>query len=348
MSCITNNCVTRCFQRGLNQANEAISKSENLEKVAKVTFKTIDFVSLLTGKVVTAFKLFSSRLKETADVLELFCFVGRFKELACPDNKGQYFLQKSTWQKCADRIFLTTASVFKTINMAAKFTFISLGKAAKFAFGKVPVLKLIPDSLVMVSSFFNIWDNKNITKEKSGKLANACSKIEKWSNRPALIAAVRSEDPKAVSNLKNHYEMQSSRLEQEIRCLEAAGKDIAKKTVVLNKYKDRLNLIAQNNCAELANELDKQDIAFKHKYWSTEHGNQKIGQNKAWLGIASSASKIFVITMATTGTALGLSTAPWVLSLLAVGIAVDSIGLTKSLYEHSSEIKNLPKKAIAV
>jgi hypothetical protein len=344
---ISNNCVTRSFQKGLDLTHEAISKNENLMKVSKITFKIIDFVSMLTGKITTAFKMLSARLKDTADVIEGFCLVGRVKELACPD-KGEYFLRKSTWQKCADRIFLTAASVFKTINIGVKFSLISLGRAAKFAFGNVPVMRLIPDSLVAISSFFSVWDNKNVSQKTSQKLALANSKVEKWANRPNQVAAVRSGDSEAVFNLKIDYQIKSALLEREIHGLDPASrsKEIAKKTAVLNKYQDRLELIAKNNHAVLADELAKPDIALKQKNWSLEYSNQKFNQNKAWLGIAASAAKIFVITMATTTTAMGLCTAPWTLSVMAVGIAVESIGLTKALYE-TAKPQELPKKAIA-
>ncbi|MBA3815052.1 MAG: hypothetical protein H0X29_00720 [Parachlamydiaceae bacterium] len=345
----SNNEVTRSFQKGLNITNQAVSKTENLQKVAKITSTTIEFVALLTGKVVTAFKLLSSRLRDTSDVIESFCLIGRVKELACPD-KGEYFLKKNTWQKCADRIFLTAAAVFKTINIAAKFAFINLGKAAKFAVGNVPVLRLIPDTLIMISSFFSLWDNKNVSRNKSEKVAEAACKAQKWLYRPLIIDNVRSGNNETIFSLKNNYEMKCALLERQIHGLnpDVHSREIAKKSAVLNKYRDRLSLIANNNYAELASDLDKQDICFKQRYWSVEHNNQKFNKNKAWLGVASSASKIFVITLATTGTALGLCTAPWVLSLMAIGIAVDSLGLTKSLYESSREMEIAPKRTLAI
>lgn len=349
MGYISNNCVTRSFHRTVDLANEAIAKNENLDKVAKIITKTVDFVSLLTGKVSSAFKAFASSLKQTTEVIELFGFVGRVKELVCPDKNGAYFLKKSTWQKCADRVFLTAASIFKTINMAAKFTLINLGKAAKFAIGKVPVLKLIPDTLVMFSSFFSIWDNKNVHQQKDQKAAFASSKIEKWTSRTSVVANVRAGHAETLSGLKKDYETKSAALENEIRGLDTAKiKEISKKTATLNKYKERLGLIAENKYEELAGDLEKPDIAFKQRYWTVEHANQKYGKNNAMLGMISGASKIFVITMATTGTAFGLATTPWALSLLAVGIAIDSFGLSKSLYEHVAGVKELPKRSVAV
>lgn len=344
---ITNNCVTRSFQKSLDVAHEAISKNDNLMKVSKISFKIIDFVSLLTGKISTAFKMLSSRFKDTSDVIEGFCLVGRVKELACPD-KGEYFLRKSTWQKCADRIFLTAASVFKTINIAVKFSLVNLGRAAKFAFGKVPVMRLIPDSLVMMSSFFSVWDNKNISKKTSQKIDIANTKIDKWAHRPVQVAAVRSGDSEEIFNLKIDYQIKSAHLEREIHGLDpvSKSKEIAKKTAVLIKYQDRLSLIANNNYAVLADELAKPNVSLKQKRWSFEYDNQKFNQNKALLAITSGVSKIFVITMATTGTALGLSTMPWTLSLMAIGIAVESIGLTKALYE-CAKPQDLSRKALA-
>lgn len=346
---INSNCVTRNVQKGLDLTHEAISKSANLEKVAKITFRTIDFFSLLTGKIATGFKVLSSHLKDTATVTECFNLASRVKELACPD-KGEYFLKKSTWQKCADRIFLTAAAVFKTVNAAVKLALINLGRLASVTIGRVPVMRLIPDTFMMFSSFFSIWDNKNVSKKESEKLAVANNKMEKWANRPALIANVRSGESETVFYLKNDYQMKCALLEREIHRLDpvAKSKEIAKKTAVLNKYQNRLTLIAKNNYEDLANELAKADISLKQKHWSNATNQSKYGQNKAWLGIASGISKMFVITMATTGTALGMCSLPWLLSLTAVGIAVDSIGLTKSLYEYGAKPQGNFTKAITV
>lgn len=337
----------RGFQKGLDLTQEAVATTENLEKVAKISYRTIDFFSLLTGKVSSAFTMLSSRLKDTADVAESLRLISRVKEFACPVN-GEYFLKKNTWQKCADRIFLTAATVFKTINLAVKFTFISLGKIAKFAIGKVPVTWIVPESLMVVSNLFGAWDNKNIHQKASQKLAIANNKIEKWSNRSVMVADVRAGECETIFNLKNSYQLKSAYLERDIHDSDRTteSKATAKKTATLNKYRHRLDLIAKDSYAELADDLAKQDAALKHRHWNIERDHQKICQNKARLGIASNISKIFVISMAFTGMALGLCTVPWILSLTAVGISTDTIGLTKSLYDYSTKNNSLLTKAI--
>lgn len=338
----------RAFQKGLALTHEAVSKTENLKNVAKVGSKAIELFSLLTGKVSLAFKMLSSHLRETVDIIESFALVGRFKELACPEN-GEYFLKKSSWQKCADRILLTASGVLKTINLAAKFTFINLGKIAKLTLGKVSLLWLVPESLVAISNIFSIWDNKIENQKINKKIELASGKVEKWATRSALIKDLRAGDCETIFNLKNGYQVKVASLEREIYGLgaEAVGnKETAKKTEVLNKYRSRLELIAKDNYAELADDLAKQDIPFKHKHWSVVYHNEKLKQNKKFVGTASSISKIFIISMVGAGMALGLSTLPWTVSVIAAGIAVDSLSLAKSLYNPKPQ--ELPKKAIAV
>lgn len=337
-----NNSLSNGLYKGLDLASYSVTNVEPFEKISKIIFRTIDFFSVLTKKVSAPVLMLGSRLKDTCDITESLGLCGRVKELVCPDEKGQYFFKKSSWQKCADRILLAVACVFKTINSAVKLSLVSLGKLAKLTIGRLPVFRLVPDCLVAVSSFFGTWESKNNAEAASAKLKIANRKVEKWAKRSALIEQVRRGNYAEFIALKNSYQKKVAKLEEQIKALDAASatKEIAIKKADLKKYQDRLAKIEANDNVGLADDLAKADISFKQKKWSVEQSNAKIMQNKAWFGIANGVSKIFVITMATTMTALSLASSPHVLTLLAAGVCVDSIGLTKALYDYSAKPQN--------
>lgn len=339
------------LKKGLDIANYSVSSIEPIDKISKIIYRSIDFVSNLTGKVSIAFTMLSFRLKDTADIIEGIALPGRVKEIACPDENGKYFFRKSSWQKCADRVFLVAASVFKTVYIGVKLSLLNLGKIAKVVIGKgVPLLRLIPDSLIAISSFFNCWENKNVLKEANANHKLATEKVERWSNRSTLIEQVRKGNYWEMVELEKNYKAKVEQLKTEIRESDAAtdGPAIAQKSALIKKYEERMKKIKLHDNVGLANDLAKSDINFKVQKWSVEQSNAQITKTKAWLGIANSVGKIYVITFATTIFGLGLTTTPFMLALLGTGIVVDSIGLTKILHDYAVKKQPSLKEPVRV
>lgn len=343
-----NNTVNNGFQKGLDIANFTVTTTEPLEKVTKVSFRAIDMFLTGTAKVSAPLALLSSRLKDTADVIEGVNTFGRIKELACPDDKGQYFLtnEKNRWQKCLDRIFLAAAGILKTINVMFKFSLINLGKFAKLTVGKLPVFRLIPDVFVAISASFSLWDNALNVKTIKKNIAVSNQKVEKWAKRSAQIEQIKNGNYADFIEFKNRYEEKVAKLKADIKRLEAAGssKELSAKQAALKKYQDRLEKIEARDNIGLAADLAKQDIKFKQKKWSVIHHNECINRTKAALSITSAVGKIFVITMASTIFGIGLLTIPYTLSLLATGICVDSIGYSKCIYDKFAPVQTVPTK----
>lgn len=349
MSAVNNNECNR-LNKTLDIANFGVSTIEPIEKFTKALYRSIDLFLGYAGKVSTSFSMLSSRLKGSVDIIEGISIYSRVSELACPDEKGRYFFSKNTWQKCTDRVLVAVACVFKTINAGIKLCVLNLGKIASSTIGRISVFRLIPDCCIAIGSVFAIWDNKNVLKEVNADLKVASAKVEQWTNRSTLIEQVRSGNYWEIVELKTRYEGKVKKIQVEINNLDPVNdsKSIAKKMAILKKYQDRLDKIQLNDNVGLADDLAKQDINFKLKKWSIVQSNGMINKNKAWIGIANSISKIFIITYATTLGALGMLTGPYWLSVLATGIVVDSIGLTKCLYAYGAKTQRPPKESSAV
>lgn len=355
MGSIDNITISKGFQVGLKAADYVADTSEPLEKLSKMIFRAADFAMAWTGKVSEPLLELSNRLKNTVVVFEGVNLFGRIKELACPNPKtGEYFFQTSSWAKCADRVFLTVAGVFKMMNAGIKFGLIQLAQLAKMSFGRIPLLRLIPDTLVAISSFFSICDNVNVVKTTGEKLATANEKAEKWSRRPALIEQVRSGNVEEITKLKSYYQGRvvsfENQLDKEMEKVkqERNVDEISKYGAALRKCHARIEMINNQEHIKLADDLAKQDVKFKQHKWSVVKGNETIGVNKAWLGIVGGVSKIFVIAVAAGMTTLGLVTTPYALSLLAIGITVDSIGFTKTMYDFIRKPQVIPTRPITL
>jgi len=134
---------------------------------------------------------------------------------------------------------------------------------------------------------------------------------------------------------------------------QAKAKEIAKKIgqvkVIQQKYEqriqrceDRLTKIAAHDYKGLADELSTKNIEYKSNKWQVSKYNAEVDQNKMWLKIANAVGKIAVVTLALTLMAFNFWTAAATLTLLGLGIVVDSIGSIKILYEDYRHHKPMP------
>lgn len=155
-------------------------------------------------------------------------------------------------------------------------------------------------------------------------------------------------DMKAKGETKLSVESQEKIIAE---CQKVNTDNAAKKAIIeakLGKVERRVSMIAENNFKELAEELEKKDIKFKERKWETVKANGGRDELKTWSRIANSVGKIAVILFAFTLTALNVWTTPFLLSLLAMGILVDSIGLTKILLEKFYDPLEMPTPAPVV
>lgn len=217
----TNHLRTFNLEKGLEASAFVVTNTEPLEKVIKMTSKMIEF-ALVSSKTVfqvssQAFAALSSHLKDTVEVFEAIHIIERIEELYCRNADGKTFFEASTWQKITDRLFLTAHSTCKTTGFLASMGLISLGKVGAVCIGQLPVFKLVTEVLVVISSFFGIWDSTNkVVKSNNDKKLNQ-QKIEKWEHRPEYLEKIRSGDKVEIAKLEQKYEGKSIVTLQEIQ-----------------------------------------------------------------------------------------------------------------------------------
>lgn len=215
------NHVYKGCQYGLEGCGHVASNVEPLEKVVKITYKVIDFVALVQGAVAAPFKSLSTGLKQTAEVFETIKFFGAMKTLICPEN-GVYFLTNvnNTVQKRLDRVFLAAHSSLKMLSSLNKYSFIKLGKIAKYSIGHLPVFKFVSDAFVGFSSFFGAWDSIKSLSKVQKNLNNAIVKFDKWEYRETLIALIRGGDQLELADLEKKYADKIVKISQKIALLD--------------------------------------------------------------------------------------------------------------------------------
>lgn len=382
------NHISKGFQNSLEIAAFTVGNSEALEKVAKITERTIRAVEVIFGGLSNAVSNFGSQLKDAIIVFESLRFVGIMNFLITPKN-GKYFLTDpaNSWQKRLDRVTLAFHCAFKTVKGLNKFGFVELGVMAKNAIGQLPIFVLAMDSFIVASSFFSSWDSlANSLPKASKNLSKDNYKLDKWEYRLTAIALLKAGDEIERKYFEVKYNDKSSELHAELDGLEKKARlnddklqkalavqqevetqipnetvekivanckaetkklslEIGRVQVKLEKVDERLAKIAARDCRGLAEDLEKANIHFKIKKWEVCKANDKQEKSKVWIKIANAVGKIAVVALALTLTAINLWTAPFMLSLIFMGILVDSIGLSKILVEEFWKAKPIPKKS---
>lgn len=365
---------------GLEIAAYTVTHNEPLEKVAKITGRIISIAEIVFNGLSEALSNFSSQVRDSIIVFETLRFVGIVNLLISPKN-GKYFLTdpQNSWQKRIDRVNLAFHCSFKSFKGLSRFGFVSMGVMAKNVIGKLPIFTLVMDSFMLVSSFFSTWDSLGVNMPKARKkMAEADDKIDKWENRQTEIAYLKANIETEVVHYEEKYSTKSIELNTKLGELEKKARlnedkllkaneetqlpkaaqekiiseckaeaiilsrEIDKVQVKQQKNEDRIAKIAAKNYKGLAEDLEQKNVNLKLRKWEVCKANAKQEQSKTWLRVANAVAKFAVITVALTLAAISLSTTPALLSLLAMGVLSDSIGLSKLLVEEFWKPKPVP------
>lgn len=344
-----NNVVDYCgqgAQSALKVIGFAVENCEPLEKIAKITFRVSELAKLVLGGLSVTMSNFAKQLGDTILVFESLRFIGVMKLLLTKQRNGEYLLTdpKTSWAKCIDRVALAFHTAFKSVKGLNKFGFVELGWMAKDAIGKLPIFTLVMDSFILISCFFSGWDSATKSMpEAQKKLARAEEHLSKWEYRDTAINLLKSQDEYVRQDFVSKYTADIQKIEATI--LEKTGKtddrsvvELKAAEVKLHKVSSRLALLAnenvdENNCKVLAEDLEKNDINFKLKQWKLVKKNASNLETRVVFRIANSVSKIAVVILALTLVAMNVWTAPFLFTLIAMGIVSDSLGLTKTLLE---------------
>ena len=385
----------KCGQ-GIDASSFIANRTEPLEKVAKLTHKTIEFVQVLFQVSSNAFINLASRARDTAELIEAVQIIERVRELSSSDAEGRSFFQANNWQKIADRVFLTAHSTFKTTGFLVSMGLITLGRVGAFAIGHLTVFKLMTEVLVCISSVFGVWDNTNKLSKCYNDLNLSSLKIEKWTHRTQFLGKVRVGEKETVDKLEQSYEEKSFKMLQEIQkldqkqdqarayitALETSEKSISplpeklvqklknqtieeltakytdKARVISDqiadlqqnqkKYDERLVDIAAKEYQALADKLSKKDIQYQILKWEHNKDNTNLSITKSWLGVAKGVFKIALVTLALFLIALDAWAAPCLLTLLALAIIHDSLGLSRILHDEYLKLKPFQYKQNAL
>ena len=181
------------------------STTDPLEKLAKVSHRSIDFIQTFFKFSVKGLVALSSRLKDTVEVFEAVHIVERYKEMFFPDANGKYFYEVNNWKKCADRTLLTVFSTMKTTWFFYTMGLVSLGAAGTVSIGSLAVFKLVTEGFNVGSSIFGAWDSTDKVFEMRSKSKQVKNKIEKWGNYADYLAKVKAGDADTIAKLETKY-----------------------------------------------------------------------------------------------------------------------------------------------
>lgn len=364
--------INNVFHHSLRSGDKIAQRADAMDKTAKLTYRWIDLIEVLTNSVSAPVKLLSSRMKILSDMFEATRFFGVASVLTSQNHKGVYYLQnkRNSWQKCVDRICLLAHTAFKMINGGNRYGLCDLGPILPSIkiFGSLTAFKFITDGFMVISSFFGIWDSALTLKRTKEEMKTINYKIEKWEYRPLQSALIRKGNQVEIGEMKtlcarkisstssemaktqaelnkvnssissekmakmSPEERQRVMKETSIKAKEISEK-IAHMQIVKNKFEIRLSRLNTGDYESVANELDKKNADLKLKKWELMKNYAETQQTAHWLKIAASAAKIAVIALALSMIALGIWTAPWMVTLLSIGIISDSIGISKIFYE---------------
>ncbi|MEI8365618.1 MAG: hypothetical protein WCF65_04285 [Parachlamydiaceae bacterium] len=335
--------------------------SEPLEKITKIVIRVLTIIKEVCGALAEAPSLLLGNLRNAVTAFDTFKIFGATKFLVSRQDNGQYLLldAKKSWQKKADRVCLFVHSVFKTIKGLATVGLAKYGALAKNAIGTLPTFTLIMDSFVLFSTGFATWDNFLKLPTDCREASKAQVHLKKWEFRQNDINLLKDNDVLPDDHQefvayqeqrKTYYTRESAdclakieklqknnpkddaalaKQEAEIAKLQAVKEKIEKR---LEKINSRLILLDARAYVELGNDLAQAPIDKKISKWTVLNHDKAIARNNNILGIINNIGKIAVITFALALAALAVSSMPYIVSLLSLGIFVESIGLTKIFY----------------
>lgn len=167
-----------------------IASTEKLDKVSKLFISIFDgFQLLFSGEWLAPIGALRGRLEAFSKLVGAVNLINRIKEWICVDetlkgtpDEGKRFWQakKTTWYKIGGRLTLTVAQAIDTLKFIDAMGILKLGKIAAYAVGNVPVLNLIKDSFIIVSSGCTIIDSGLKLRKSQAAYHKLTSKREIW------------------------------------------------------------------------------------------------------------------------------------------------------------------------
>ncbi len=348
-------------------------------KGAKMANKIIVLASECLSNLALCWLNIADSLRYAIEVIETVGFFNLVAEFIIPTD-GRYFFTDpaNSAQKVWEKVLLFVHSSFKLIRAISVYAVIPMAFMAKLAIGQLTYFKIALDGSYAASSFAGVLEAIRKLGCCSEKTQEAEEKIQKWKFRPLEIAAIRrgrqetldavssryvdaiaaktasvEKNALAIADLKEQMkadhgseEMLAAYMAKNklIQNLEAKNEEANAKIAVLQ---GRLEKIAAKQFASLADELEKskdaEAIDVKIREWEKVIEKSHNDRVSSWLKIATASTKIAVISLALTLTAINYWTWPFTLTLAAGGAFADTVGFIKIYWDHP-----VKKTAVAV
>ena len=347
------------------------TKVDFFYKTTKVVAKFLEMMKTIFGSLPQTAANILNAMKGSIQILEGVSLVGTISDFVVPNAKGKYFLtdKSNSFVKIAEKVALFFHQIFKSINAAAVWGFISLANVVKYTIGQLPIFKLVCDGLYAVSNIFGICDASSKIEKSKKDHALAQSKMDKWNHRPAEVVLVRMGETSTIEAQKERYTKsleskqslynkgtvelarlesdlpptdavltpkQAKKLEEVEKQIETAKKDQAKLLAKIDTCRGRLGKIESKDFNGLANELEAKDskkITAKMTKWETIKARAKSTHVSSALKIFISAIKITSIIIALVLIGINFWTLPITIGMAVVCFVSDGLGRAKSFYD---------------
>lgn len=276
---------------------------------------------------------------------------------------------KKSFEKKAEKVCMAVSSFFKSIIGLGKYELIDLSKWKKWTLdsgGNLSVLEFVANSFMIIANFFSLSESASEIQKQNKTLKTEGDKESKWRVRPELKALLMNADDATVEALKRkftykerhfHIEVLSKqqhihRLEEELRQIEQlpeaqretsrieiqakrlhVQRDLDDASRKMSKYSHRLTHLNNHEYESVANQWSVDKINRKIQ---NHHNHYENAKDKKYIGmvkIASTISKIAVVALAMTLTALNAWTIIPTIVVLSLGIFTDFTALYRAYLE---------------
>lgn len=260
--------------------SRVISTGDGLEKTSKFVVCVLDGAVNIakhcaemaesTGEIafLTVAVVLKGKLKVVAEIISGLAFINRVFEWVCPEagksrpfwlnppiNFAQVKKTRSlrsinpaellSWaSKVVSRVFLTVGNFIDLMKLFDSIGLLTLGKVASTAIGSVPILGLVKDTVIVISSVFSIVSNAATLVNVVPKWNKARKKRNLWRTVAHALDAKKTVGPEtekeaAKSAARSQKRMERAERKLGARCAYKAEMYRRKRVAIFNKLERR-------------------------------------------------------------------------------------------------------------
>jgi hypothetical protein len=168
------------YQYAINGTSQIAKDFYALEKAAKISWRIIDLIEIVTNAASASFQLLSSQIKDVVLTIESTRFFCVSFPLFFSDSSGKTFFETRTYIQIVERISITFHLALKTLFGADKAHLINLGIIGSYTLGNLTVLKWTLESTILMYNFFGAIGGAIDLYHTTNKLHNIQGRINKY------------------------------------------------------------------------------------------------------------------------------------------------------------------------